>query len=125
MRKDRITCIVVFSLVAAIGEGAPAQETSTTEERARWVDITHKLETNPLDESLNKDGESALTRLSDVHDIHVPLCPAFLNEFNGMKYSYSHAITRQYMLASATFMIENPAKAEDANAVNLAGVESV
>ncbi len=53
---------------------------------------------------MNKQGEAALKRLTDVHDIHVPLCPALLSEFNGMKFAYSHTITRQYMLASAAFL---------------------
>ena len=104
---------------------AAAQETSTPEERARWVEITHKLESNPLDESVNKDGESALNRLSSVHDVHVPLCPALLGQFNDAKYKYHHEITRQYMLASGAFIIENPDKAGDTNAMNLAAVESV
>jgi hypothetical protein len=106
-------------------QGVAAQGTSTPEERARWAEITHKLESNPLDESVNKDGEAALDRLSNAHDIHVPLCPALLSEFNDAKYKYRHEITRQYMLASGAFIIENPAKAGDTNAMNLAAVESV
>ena len=74
---------------------------------------------------MNKDGEWALNRLSDSHDIHLPLCPALLSEFNGMKYAYSHTITRQYMLASGAFLIENPGKASDVEAMNIAAVESV
>ncbi|PYT25833.1 MAG: hypothetical protein DMG58_23620, partial [Acidobacteria bacterium] len=64
-------------------------------------------------------------RLSEVHDIHVPLCPALLGEFNDAKYKYRHQITRQYMLASGAFLIENPAKAGDVAALNVAAVESV
>jgi|SRR5579862_3207709 len=112
-----------FSMLVVMG--ASAQDTSTPEERAQWVDVTHKLESAPLDDSVNKQGEAALKRLSDVHDIHVPLCPALLSEFNGMKYAYSHAITRQYMLASGAFIIENPDKAADTKAANLAAVGSV
>jgi len=108
-----------------VAQRAAAQGTSTPEERARWAEITHKLESNPLDESVNKDGEWALNRLSDAHDIHVPLCPPLLSEFNGMKYAYAHTITRQYMLASAAFIIENPGRAGDTKAMNLAAVESV
>ena len=74
---------------------------------------------------MNKQGEAAFKRLSDVHDVHVPLCPALLTEFNGMKYVYSHTITRQYMLASGAFQIENPDKAADTKATTLAAVESV
>jgi hypothetical protein len=111
-------CVVVAQRVAAQG-------TSTPEERARWAEITHKLESNPLDESVNKDGEWAFNRLSEVHDIHVPLCPALLGEFNDAKYKYRHQLTRQYMLASGAFLIENPAKAGDVAALNVAAVESV
>ena len=63
--------------------------------------------------------------MSDAHDIHVSLCPALLSEFNGMNYAYAHTITRQYMLASAAFIIENPGKAGDTKAMNLAAAESV
>ncbi len=116
--------LVVGALSIFIGQ-AIAQDTSTPEERAQWVEITHKLESSPLDDSVNKQAEAAFKRLSDVHDVHVLLCPALLNEFNGMKYAYSHTITRQYMLASGAFQIENPDKAADARATALAAVESV
>jgi hypothetical protein len=114
-----------YCLSTAMPRSAAAQGTSTQEERAQWVEITHKLESAPLDDSVNKQGEAALKRLSDVHDVHVILCPNLLSEFNGMKYTYSHTITRQYMLASAAFTIENPDKASDTKAINLAAVESV
>jgi hypothetical protein len=115
---------LAFGLCVLAPQRAAAQGTSTPEERARWVEITHKLESAPLDESVNKDGEAALNRLSNAHDIHVPLCPALLGEFNDAKYKYRHEITRQYMLASGAFIIANPDKAGDANAMNLAAVES-
>ena len=114
------TWSLVLGLCVAIPQRAAAQGTSTPEERARWAEITHNLESNPLDQSVNKDGESALNRLSNAHDIHVPLCPALLGEFNDAKYKYRHEITRQYMLASGAFIIENPEKAGDTNAMNLA-----
>lgn len=117
--------LVLGFLCAVLAQRALAQATSTPEERVRWVEITHKLESSPLDENVNKDGEWALNRLSDVHDIHVPLCPALLGEFNNSKYKYRHEVTRQYMLASGAFIIENPVKAADTKAMNLAAVGSV
>jgi hypothetical protein len=73
----------------------------------------------------NHHTANVLNRLNDARDIHVPLCPTLLGEFNDAKYKYRHAITRQYMLASGAFLIENPAKAGDVAAMNLAAVESV
>jgi hypothetical protein len=114
----------MFGLLFMTANPFSAQETSLPEERKQWVEITDKLESAPLDESVNRQGESALKQVSDAHDIHVPPCPTVLSEFNGMKYTYSHTITRQYMLASAAFLIENPDKAADTKAINLAAVES-
>ena len=125
MRNARAGLVLLSCLSTLLVGTSRAQDTSTPEERMQWVEITHKLESSPLDDSVNKQSEAALKRLSDVHDIHVPLCPVLLSEFNGMKYTYSHTITRQYMLASAAFLIENPDKAADTNATNLAAVESV
>jgi len=85
MQKKRISSILALVLGLFSMATAPmisAQGTSTPEERARWAEIAHKLESNPLDDSVNKDGEWALNRLGEAHDIHVPLCPALLGEFN-------------------------------------------
>jgi hypothetical protein len=126
MRNRRSIWIwIALGLCMILPHGASGQGTSTPEERTRWVEIAHKLENSPLDESVNKDGEWALNRLSDAHDVHVPLCPALLGEFNDAKYKYRHEITRQYMLASGAFLIENPAKASDVAAMNVAAVGSV
>ena len=117
--------VFVISVATLIVQRAAAQDTSTPEERAQWAAITYQLESSPLDDSVNKQGEAAFKRLSDVHDVHVLLCPALLGEFNGMKYVYAHTITRQYMLAAGAFQIENPDKAADAKATAIAAVESV
>jgi carboxypeptidase Q len=124
-RRPARTYVVLCFLCVVITQRATAQGTSTSEERARWAEITHKLESSPLDEAVNKDGEWAFNRLSEVHDIHVPLCQGLLVEFNDSKYKYRHEITRQYMLASGAFLIENPGKGSDINAMNVAAVESV
>jgi len=126
MRNIRLAVSVLLSgLFMLMVQSVPAQDTSTPEERMQWVEVTHKLESSPLDDSVNKQGEAAFKRLGDVHDVHVLLCPALLSEFNGMKYVYAHTITRQYMLASGAFQIENPDKTADAKATALAAVESV
>jgi hypothetical protein len=126
MRLNQVVAILLFGFVPiTITPNSSAQVASTAEERAQWVETTHKLEKSPLDASIDEQGESALKQVSEAHDIHVPLCPALLSEFNGMKYAYAHTITRQYMLASAAFLIEYPDKAADTKAGDFAAVESV
>jgi hypothetical protein len=125
MRNRCLTLFFAVAIHVLPVAGVLAQDTSTPEERAQWATVTHQLESNPLDDTVNKQGEAAFKRLSDVHDVHVPLCPALLSEFNGMKYAFAHTITRQYMMASGAFIIENPDKAADAKAANLSAVESV
>jgi hypothetical protein len=125
----RILTVLGWTLAAFcifnFAPAASAQATSTPEERARWVQTTRKLESAPLDDSVSKQGDAALKRVEDVHDVHVPLCAPLFTEFNAMKYTYAHAIMLQFMLASAAFVIENSDKAADSNAMNQSALESV
>jgi len=116
---------LVLAFLTTVAAQGFAQAVSTPEERAHWVEVTQKLESSPLDASVNQEGDKVLQRVMDVHDFHVPLCVAFFTEFNTMKYTYAHAMMRQFMLASATYLIENPDKANDRNAMNQAAIESV
>jgi hypothetical protein len=50
-----VLVVGALSVLAAI---ASAQDTSTQEERMQWVAVTHKLESSPLDDSVNTQGES-------------------------------------------------------------------
>ena len=102
-----------------------AQDNSTPEERTQWVQVTHDLESHPLDDALNRQGETAVKRLIAVHDIHVPLCGALFTEFSGMKYDYGHNIMRQFLRASAVFIIQNPDRSSDTRTMSLAALESL
>jgi hypothetical protein len=126
MRLVRGLLLVLAAWVAAVlPQSATAQKTSTPEERKQWVEISQKLESNPLDEGLNKQAATALKRLIEVEDVHVALCAPLMTDLSEKKYKYSATITRQYMLASGAFVIENPDKASETKAMNLAAVESV
>jgi hypothetical protein len=48
---------VALTMCVAVPLSAVAQGTSTPEERAQWVEVTRKLETAPLDDSVNQHGE--------------------------------------------------------------------
>jgi hypothetical protein len=102
---------------------------STSEQRAKWVEITRKLETAPLEKNSNLQAEAVIKEIEEAHDIHVGLCPTLLSDLNGLQYQYAHIMTRQFMLASTAFMVEYPTKADsnrdDRRAKNLAAIISV
>lgn len=102
-----------------------AQANSTPDERARWIELKGKLEGDPLDAHLNQEAEIAVKRLIEVKDIHVTICGAILSDLGGSKSKYSGQITRQYLLASSVFVIQNPEKASDPTLTNLTAVQSV
>jgi len=129
MNKNTVIRIVVAIAIAGMVLTAAAQQgqgrgPSTAEERARFVEITHKLEKNPLDVGLNGDRDWALRWLIEVPDVHAELCTNVLGGFlKEKKYPYSGEIVRQLTFSGAAFTIENPDKATDRPAQFEAGVE--
>jgi len=73
MRNSHLMCswVLVVGALSVLAAIASAQDTSTQDERMQWVAVTHKLESSPLDDSVNEQGEAALKRVSDVRDFHV------------------------------------------------------
>jgi hypothetical protein len=127
MRKGLVTLAGAFLigcvLLSAV-QAAPGQATSTPEERARWVQVTRKMEVNPLDKDNVKEAEWALKRVIEVTDIHVVVCGGIVDDLARKKFKYGGDLLRQYTLASAAFVIENPDKANDKVAVNMAAIAS-
>jgi hypothetical protein len=58
MRNRYLTLILAVGVLSIPIGRVAAQETSTPGERTQWVEVTHKLESAPLDESVNKQGEA-------------------------------------------------------------------
>jgi hypothetical protein len=112
-----IICLLCVVAVSAVSAQAP----STPEERTRFVALTHKLESNPLDPSLRPEREWALKWLIEVPDIHVSVCSSVLGDH--FKYKYSPEITAQLSFSGAAFSIEHPDKAGDQMAQYVAGAE--
>jgi len=125
-RRSVIKAVLTAGILALLfSQSILAQANSTPEERAHWIELTRKLEADPLDSQLNKYAEIAVKRLIEVKDIHVAICGAVFSDLGASKYKYSGQITRQYLLASAVFVIQNPDKAGDAALANLSAVQSV
>jgi hypothetical protein len=102
-----LICLWCLTAVSAVFAQAP----STAEERARFVALTHKLESNPLDPALRPETKWALKWLIEVPDIHVSLCSSVLGDY--FKYKYSPEITAQLSFSGAAFSIEHPDQAGD------------
>ncbi|MEZ0242393.1 MAG: hypothetical protein ACAH11_03390 [Sphingomonas sp.] len=99
-------------------------QTSSPEDRQRFVTIVHNLERTPLDPGLRADRSWAIKWLTDAPDVSVTICADVLGGVPSKDYAHSPEILVQYMLGMGAFAIENPGKADDADAQQLAGVES-
>jgi hypothetical protein len=118
-----ILLTIAFALSAQVNFAQEKRKPSTPEERARAVMLIRMLESEPL----NKDAKDArrwlLQWLSEVPDITVTITPDFLRPIFGKEKNYAGEIFFQMTLSSAAFIIENPDKANDEQAVNVAGLE--
>jgi hypothetical protein len=121
-----LAAVFLFSFFCAAQQGQKQRGPSTPEERARFVSIAHKYETNPLDPAISKDREWAILWLIEVPDVHAKMCTeVFGKEYNKEKYAHASDLITQMLLSSGAFVIENPEKAQDDKAQYLAAVEGV
>jgi hypothetical protein len=121
MRK--LVAVSLFSIVLALSVGAQDRGPSTPEERARALQLTRALETDPLNRNA-RDARAWLTMwIATIPDITVDVCGEFMRPLLGANKSYSAEIFIQSMFSSAAFAIENPDRKDDAAAKYLAGVE--
>ena len=125
VRRSVYIWSLILLLVCMFSTSSLAQNPSTPEERTRMTTLAHKLESNPLDDSLRTEREWAIKWLIQVPDIHVKMCTDVLGDFYKSKYKYSSEITTQLMLSSAAFVIEHPDQSNDNVAQYMGGVEGV
>jgi len=112
-----------------LGQDAPQDEPkrapSTPGERQRFVDLTRKLEQNPLDKSLYAEKKWALKWIEDIPDINVTPCPTVLGlDLIASRYRYGSQLMYQVLFGNVVFLIEHPDKKNDSVAQYTAGVES-
>jgi hypothetical protein len=121
-----LAILLLFSAMCAAGQRQEQRGPSTLEERERFVSITRKLETNPLDPALALEREWAIVWLKEVPDIRAKVCGDELGTaYTEEKYRHAHEITIQLQLSSGAFVIENPDKAKDDKALYQAAIEGV
>ena len=120
--------LTVALLFVGCFSSAYAQEQrkpSTPEERKRAVEMATFLETNPLAKEAKDVRSALLFFVIQAPDITVTLCTNVLGESKRLKGDYESELVGQLAFSQAKFVIENPDKAQDAEAVQLAGVEGV
>ena len=110
--------LLLFSQAAFAQKRGP----STAKERARVVELVHKLQADPVDPQLRSERDWALRWLLEVPDITVTMCADLLKPVLGSKYKYELDLIAFNTLASAAFVIKNPGA--NLFAVNKSALES-
>jgi hypothetical protein len=128
MRRKNMLRYCVLVLVAAsfaiVPSGAQQKRgPSTPEERAKAVMLAHQLEDQPLGPGAADARKWLTVWLIEIPDISVEVCPSVLGPGMDSKKNNSTEIWTQMMYSQLAFMIENPDKAKDRDAVFVAGVK--
>ncbi len=128
-RAQRGISLVLFALLACCPLLAPsrlrAEERgpSTAEERAKAIDLTHKLETDPLNPEADEWRVWLAKWIDEVPDVVVPVCPGLLPQLLRSERNYAHELAMQVVYSSAAFIVEHPQQQVDQQAVFQAGVD--
>jgi len=128
-RAQRAIPLILFAFVACCGLLAPsrlpAEERgpSTAEERAKVIDLTRKLETDPLNPEAEGWRVWLAKWIDEVPDVVVPVCPGLLPQLLRSDRNYAHELAMQVVYSSAAFIVEHPKEQVDQQAVFQAGVD--
>jgi len=98
---------------------------STAEERAKVIDLTHKLETDPLNPQADEWRVWLAKWIDEVPDVVVPICPPLLPQLLRSNRNYAHELAMQVVYSSAAFIVEHPKEQVDQQAVFQAGVDGM
>jgi hypothetical protein len=112
-------CLLLFSPLIHAEERGP----STAEERAKVIDLTHKLETDPMNSQAEEWRVWLAKWIDEVPDVVVPVCPGLLPQLLRSNRNYAHELAMQVVYSSAAFIVEHPQQQVDQQAVFQAGVD--
>jgi hypothetical protein len=94
-------------------------------EKENLIKIVRFLEEKPFDENANQYRQLAFRYVSETKDVTVMICTDGILSVMDKKNKGGSDLLVQYSIAMAAFKLENPAKANDEDAAQLAGVESM
>jgi len=124
MKIAALLSALLALLVCAPPTFAQTSAVSSPEDRQRFVTVVQNLERAPLNPGLQSDRRWAIQWLTDAPDVSVTVCADPIGGVSEKGYVLTPEIVVQYMLGMAAFVIENPSKSNDPDALQLAGVES-
>jgi carboxypeptidase Q len=110
-------CLMLITTLLHAEERGP----STPEERAKVIDLTHKLENDPLNPQAEEWRVWLAKWIDEVPDVIVPVCPGLLPQLLRSNRNYAHELAMQVVYSSAAFIVEHPEQQVDQQAVFQAG----
>ncbi len=129
--KARFVLAALLVLALSAGAQTTRTEPSTPEERARALQVTRKLEKDPLGPQAVEERNWLTKWIIEIPDITVPVCDEVLKPLLAgevSQYRYSKQLVAQELAGAAAYMIEHPKEdnSDDVNdyAINRAGLES-
>ncbi len=125
MTRPVRAAVLALAALPALALAAPQQRgPSTPAERKRAVEITRRLERDPLYPGADKDRRWLFQWIVAIPDINVQSCSGPLNVLVEEPENHGRALFAQSVFGMAAFVIENPKKKDDWVAVQKAGIES-
>jgi hypothetical protein len=121
VRAIAMACLV-FGFISVRPLQAQQRGPSTPEERARAVKIAHNLENDPLAKGAEEQREWVIRWIVEIPDITVNVCFDYFGDLPHPPRGHSMEIADQMIISSAAFMVEHTDKAQDEQAVALAGL---
>jgi hypothetical protein len=123
--RPSVAALALAALLAVPSAAEAQRGPSTPAERKRAVEVTRRLERQPL----GRDAEASRTWLfqwiGDIPDIQVRICSGPLDALGRARDErHGRILYLQSLFGMAAFLVENPAKADDWLTVQTAGVES-
>lgn len=120
MRKGMLFLVTMFALLN-LCHSTFGQDTNP--DHQKLIKASHFLEEKPLDKDAKAIRSWAFVWAADTKDVTVIVCGAG-GPFMDKKVKFGGEMMAQYAIAMTAFKLENPNKASDENAAQLAGLES-
>lgn len=122
----RAALTLALALLALAPALAGARGPSTPAERKRAVEVTRRLERDPLGRGADGERRWLLQWIVEIPDVQVRGCSGPLDALaQDDEGRFGKELYTQAVFGMATFLIEHPKQAGDWVAVQTAGVESV